>query len=86
MVQCHASHADHQGTITRGGAGGLNEPLPVAQVVKTQLLGDLCSSHGLWQVLLVGLGSSQAELTWRTRFWGLLGMPLQGFLENNKIG
>mmetsp|Transcript_86548 Transcript_86548/g.137360 ORF Transcript_86548/g.137360 Transcript_86548/m.137360 type:complete len:203 (+) Transcript_86548:191-799(+) len=40
--------------ITRGGAGGLNEPLPVAQVVKTQLLGDLCSSHGLWQVLLVG--------------------------------
>eukprot|EP00413_Alexandrium_margalefii_P026231 CAMPEP_0204574040 /NCGR_PEP_ID=MMETSP0661-20131031/40364_1 /ASSEMBLY_ACC=CAM_ASM_000606 /TAXON_ID=109239 /ORGANISM="Alexandrium margalefi, Strain AMGDE01CS-322" /LENGTH=268 /DNA_ID=CAMNT_0051582527 /DNA_START=42 /DNA_END=849 /DNA_ORIENTATION=- len=32
----------------------LDKPLAVSQVVQPQLLSDLCGSHGVWQVLLVG--------------------------------
>merc|ERR1719251_363827 len=41
-------------TVARGGAGGLNIPLPVAEVVQAQLLGDLGNGHRVRKVLLVG--------------------------------
>merc|ERR1712186_116063 len=40
-------------TITCRGAGGLDEPLAVAHVVKSQLLRDLSSRHRVWKILLV---------------------------------
>merc|ERR1712217_459795 len=40
--------------ITGSCARRLNEPLPVPQLVQPKFLNDLCSSHGVGQVLLVG--------------------------------
>merc|ERR1719271_2026173 len=37
-----------------GGAGRLDEPLPVPEVVEPELVGDLRGGHGVRQVLLVG--------------------------------
>merc|ERR550514_319736 len=37
-----------------GGAGRLDEPLPVPEVVEPQLVGDLRGGHGVREVLLVG--------------------------------
>mmetsp|Transcript_94033 Transcript_94033/g.196202 ORF Transcript_94033/g.196202 Transcript_94033/m.196202 type:complete len:212 (+) Transcript_94033:64-699(+) len=40
--------------VAGGGAGALDEPLSMTQIVKAQFLGDFCCSHGIGQVLLVG--------------------------------
>lgn len=41
-------------TISRGGAGSLDVPLALAERVKSELIGDLSSVHGVGQILLVG--------------------------------
>ena len=41
-------------TLTRGGAGGLDEPWTLSDGVQTQFFGDLSCRHGLRQILLVG--------------------------------
>jgi hypothetical protein len=41
-------------TISRGGAGGLDVPLALAERVKSELVGDLGSVHGVGEILLVG--------------------------------
>eukprot|EP00327_Prymnesium_parvum_P018964 CAMPEP_0113240970 /NCGR_PEP_ID=MMETSP0008_2-20120614/6546_1 /TAXON_ID=97485 /ORGANISM="Prymnesium parvum" /LENGTH=245 /DNA_ID=CAMNT_0000088345 /DNA_START=136 /DNA_END=874 /DNA_ORIENTATION=- /assembly_acc=CAM_ASM_000153 len=41
-------------TISRGGAGGLDVPVALAQRVESELVGDLRSVHRVGQVLLVG--------------------------------
>jgi hypothetical protein len=41
-------------TVSRGGAGGLNEPLTLTEGVKAELVGDFCCVHGVGKILLVG--------------------------------
>jgi len=41
-------------TVTGGSAGGLDEPSPLSETVKTKLVGDLCGVHGIRQILFVG--------------------------------
>lgn len=46
-------------TVTGGGTGGLNEPRSLSDGMQTQLLGDLGSVHGVWQILFVGKHQEQ---------------------------
>jgi len=41
-------------TITGGGTGGLDKPGTLSETVKTKLVGDLSSVHGIRQILFVG--------------------------------
>lgn len=47
-------------TVTGGGTGGLDEPRSLSDGMQAQLLGNLGSVHGVWQVLLVGKDQEQS--------------------------
>lgn len=38
-------------TVSRGGTSGLDVPSPLSERVKAELVGDLGSVHGVWQIL-----------------------------------